>query len=245
MHHINRIMIKTFSTTAVLIAGLILTFTLGFSSCKEGGQVGKIKLKDQTDSISYALAQNIGQSITEGGITDFINKDVLVEAFRQSLDGVNNLSDEETADLLNKFQMKLMGMDVDEDAAANNAQIGKEFLEENAQKEGVIVTESGLQYKVIEEGNGQNPNEESIVKVHYTGRLIDGTVFDSSVERGEPIEFPLNGVIPGWTEGLQYMSPGAKHELYIPSELAYGEMGGGSIGPNETLIFEVELIEVK
>ncbi len=122
---------------------------------------------------------------------------------------------------------------------------GEAFLAENATKEGVIVTESGLQYKVVTMGEGEKPTAESTVKVHYHGTLIDGTVFDSSVQRGEPIEFPLNGVIKGWTEGLQLMPVGSKFILYIPYQLAYGERGAGElIGPCEALIFEVELLEI-
>ena len=122
---------------------------------------------------------------------------------------------------------------------------GEAFLAENAKREGVFVTESGLQYEVVTMGEGEKPTAESTVKVHYHGTLIDGTVFDSSVQRGEPIEFPLNGVIKGWTEGLQLMPVGSKFILYIPYQLAYGERGAGKlIGPCETLIFEVELIDI-
>ena len=122
---------------------------------------------------------------------------------------------------------------------------GEEFLAENAKREGVFVTESGLQYEVVTMGEGEKPTAESTVKVHYHGTLIDGTVFDSSVQRGEPIEFPLNGVIAGWTEGLQLMPVGSKFILYIPYQLAYGERGAGElIGPCEALIFEVELLEI-
>ncbi len=131
---------------------------------------------------------------------------------------------------------------------ANNAKAiekGEQFLAENAKREGIIVTESGLQYEVITMGKGEKPTAESTVKVHYHGTLIDGTVFDSSVQRGEPIEFPLNGVIKGWTEGLQLMPVGSKFILYIPYQLAYGERGAGDlIGPYEALIFEVELLEI-
>ena len=122
---------------------------------------------------------------------------------------------------------------------------GEDFLAENAKRETVHVTESGLQYEVITMGEGEKPTAESRVKVHYHGTLIDGTVFDSSVQRGEPIEFPLNGVIKGWTEGLQLMPVGSKFILYIPYQLAYGEQGAGElIGPCEALIFEVELLEI-
>jgi len=123
---------------------------------------------------------------------------------------------------------------------------GEAYLAENAKKEGVIVTESGLQYEVIAEGTGEKPTAESTVSVHYHGSLIDGTVFDSSVERGQPAEFPVGGVIAGWTEALQLMSPGAKFKLTVPANLAYGERGAGAaIGPYATLIFDVELLAVK
>jgi len=126
-----------------------------------------------------------------------------------------------------------------------NLKAGQAFLQENAGKEGVMTTMTGLQYQVITQGEGDKPAAEAVVKVHYTGKLLDGTVFDSSVERGEPVEFPLNRVIPGWTEGLQLMSPGAKYRFWIPANLAYGEHGNQRIGPNQVLDFEVELIEIK
>ena len=127
----------------------------------------------------------------------------------------------------------------------DNLTLGREFLEENAKNDSVKVTESGLQYMVLKEGKGIKPSATDTVTVHYTGTLISGKVFDSSVERGEPASFPLNRVIPGWTEGLQLMSEGSKYRLFIPSELAYGEKGAGNdILPNSTLIFDVELIKV-
>jgi FKBP-type peptidyl-prolyl cis-trans isomerase len=133
-----------------------------------------------------------------------------------------------------------------ENPMIENMKKGATFLAENKKKDGVKVTESGLQYKVLEEGTGKTPKATDTVKVHYRGTTINGREFDSSYRRGEPIEFPLNGVIKGWTEGLQLMKEGSKYELYIPSNLAYGSRGaGGAIGPNETLIFQVELIEVK
>ena len=123
---------------------------------------------------------------------------------------------------------------------------GEKFLEDNAKKEGVTVTASGLQYKVITEGTGKSPSATDTVLVHYEGTLIDGKVFDSSYKRGEPIEFPLNRVIAGWTEGVQLMKEGAKYRLYLPSKLAYGRSGAGrDIGPNEALIFDVELLKVR
>ena len=127
-----------------------------------------------------------------------------------------------------------------------DAEKGKAYLAENAKKDGVKVTASGLQYEVIKEGTGKKPAATDTVSVHYEGTLINGQVFDSSIRRGQPVEFPLNRVIPGWTEGVQLMSVGSKYRFVIPSNLAYGEHGaGGAIGPNETLIFEVELLDIK
>jgi len=127
----------------------------------------------------------------------------------------------------------------------DNKTLGREFMEQNAQNDSVVQTKSGMQYIVVKEGNGAKPGPEDTVTVHYTGKLIDGTVFDSSVERGEPATFPLNKVIPGWTEGLQLMSEGSEYRLFIPSELAYGSKGAGDqILPNSTLIFDVQLIKV-
>ena len=129
-----------------------------------------------------------------------------------------------------------------QDIATMNQEEGSKFLSENAQQEGVVSLPSGLQYKVIETGEGDQPGPSDVVKVHYEGRLIDGTVFDSSIERGVPAEFPVNRVIAGWTEALQLMTVGSQWELYIPADLAYGAQGaGGVIGPNATLIFKVEL----
>lgn len=129
-------------------------------------------------------------------------------------------------------------------AAEENIEKGAAFLAENAKKDGVVTTESGLQYEIIEQGEGASPAATDTVKVHYRGTLIDGTQFDSSYDRGEPIEFPLNRVIPGWTEGVQLMQEGGKFRFYIPSELGYGARGQGQITPNSTLIFDVELLEV-
>ena len=127
----------------------------------------------------------------------------------------------------------------------DNKTLGREFMEQNAKNDSVVQTTSGLQYMVLKEGTGAKPAAEDTVTVHYTGKLLDGTVFDSSVERGEPASFPLNAVIPGWTEGLQLMSEGSQYRLFIPSELAYGSQGAGDkILPNATLIFDVELIKV-
>lgn len=154
---------------------------------------------------------------------------------------------EEYHKYMQDFQRKVQqaGQQAVAKAAENNKKAGAEFLAENAKKEGVKVTASGLQYRVITEGSGRKPAASDKVKVHYTGKLTDGTVFDSSVQRGEPIDFALNQVIAGWTEGVQLMATGSKYEFFIPSNLAYGDRGAGNaIPPGATLIFEVELLEV-
>ena len=153
---------------------------------------------------------------------------------------------QETMQRYQAYQQQEQRRIMEEQATANRA-AGTEYLAQNANKPGVITTESGLQYRVIKKGEGASPKLDDTVEVHYTGRLIGGEVFDSSVERGQPVTFPVNGVIKGWVEALQLMKPGSKWELTIPSELAYGPGGtaNGRIGPNATLIFEVELLDVK
>jgi FKBP-type peptidyl-prolyl cis-trans isomerase FklB len=158
------------------------------------------------------------------------------------------LNDQEVTTAMTQLQKDVMGKReaIDKSEAEKNLQTGEKFLAENAKKEGVKTTASGLQYKVIKSGTGDSPKKTDTVKVHYHGTLLDGTVFDSSVQRGEPISFPLDGVIPGWTEGLQLMKVGDKWQLFIPAKLAYGERRAGpKIGPNSTLIFEVELLSIE
>ena len=151
------------------------------------------------------------------------------------------ISEEEANVILQEYFQNLANK-----ALEANSEAGKAFLAENAKREEVTTTASGLQYEVLLEGEGDSPKATDEVTVHYHGTLIDGSVFDSSVERGQPATFPVNGVIPGWIEALQLMKPGAKYKLFIPSDLAYGERGAGQmIGPNSTLIFEVELISIK
>lgn len=156
------------------------------------------------------------------------------------------LSREEIQQALTAYQQELQQQQEQqqEGLASQNQDAGEAFLAENAERDGVEITESGLQYEVIEEGNGTNPTAQDRVQVHYTGELITGEVFDSSRERGQPVTFGLNQVIPGWTEGLQLMSEGARYKLYIPSDLAYGPGGNQAIGPNETLVFDVELLAI-
>lgn len=192
------------------------------------------------DKISYALGLGIGHQLKNMGIENFS-----VEDFAQSIkdvmeDKATAMTSQEAQALLNTyFQEK---QKAESQKAINE---GKAFLEENAKKEGVVTTKSGLQYEILTEGTGKQPKATDTVRCHYEGSLINGSVFDSSYKRGEPAEFGLSQVIPGWTEGVQLMKEGAKYRFYIPYLLGYGENGAGSsIPPYSTLIFDVELIKV-
>ncbi len=191
------------------------------------------------DKLSYALGLSMAQNFKGSGIQS-INADDFADALRDVYeDKEKKMSYDEAKKVVQDFFTEL-----EANAGAMNEELGKKFLEQNAQQEGVKVTESGLQYLVLKEGDGKKPGPNDVVTVHYTGRLIDGTVFDSSVERGEPATFAVGQVIPGWVEGLQMMSEGAAWRLFIPSNLAYGPHGTGPIQPNSTLIFDVQLIKV-
>ena len=205
------------------------------------------KLDTLEQKVSYILGYDMGKRMTQDDA--FINVDILVEAIRDGVDGKDHpISEEDRRAIMAEFQQKMQAeaQAAQAKAGAANKEEGAAFLAENGKKEGVITTDSGLQYQVIEEGEGDKPSATDQVKVHYTGTLLNGDVFDSSVQRGEPVTFGLNQVIKGWTEGLQLMSPGAKYKLFIPSDLAYGPRGAGQmIGPDATLIFDVELISIE
>ena len=191
------------------------------------------------DKLSYALGLSMGQNFKGSGV-DKLNADDFAGALRAVYgEGTPAMTYDEAKQVVQEYFTNLQAK-----AGEMNAKAGKEYLANNAKEEGVKVTESGLQYLVVKEGNGKKPGPNDVVTVHYTGRLIDGTVFDSSVERGEPATFAVGQVIPGWVEGLQLMSEGSAYRLFIPSELAYGEHGTGPIQPNSTLIFDVQLLKV-
>ncbi len=191
------------------------------------------------DKLSYALGLSMGQNFKGSGV-DKLNADDFADALRAVCgEGTPAMTYDEAKQVVQEYFTNLQAK-----AGEMNAKAGKEYLANNAKEEGVKVTESGLQYLVVKEGNGKKPGPNDVVTVHYTGRLIDGTVFDSSVERGEPATFAVGQVIPGWVEGLQLMSEGSAYRLFIPSELAYGEHGTGPIQPNSTLIFDVQLLKV-
>lgn len=199
------------------------------------------------DKVSYALGLGIGRQLSQMG-ADSLNIDDFAQAIKDILAGKEAaVSDAEAQTLVKDFFEK---QEAKQRAAAaekfkDTKEKGEKYLAENAKKEGVVTLPSGLQYQVIKEGNGRKPKATDKVKCHYEGMLIDGTLFDSSIQRGEPATFPLNGVIAGWTEGLQLMQEGAKYRFFIPYQLGYGEQGAGaSIPPFAALVFDVELIEV-
>lgn len=199
-----------------------------------------MKYTEEQDKVSYCLGLSIASNLLTSGVKN-ISIEPFVDALETAYAGKQpELSPEEANKILQEFFGKVQAEQAEQAIAA-----GKKFLEENGKKEGVTTLESGLQYEIITNGDGEKPTANDSVKCHYEGTLIDGTIFDSSVKRGEPAVFPINGVIKGWTEALQLMPVGSKWKLYIPSDLAYGAQGAGNIiGPHTTLIFEVELLEI-
>lgn len=254
---------KTAKTGYLALVGTLACLHL--AACNQTGDSanaseesgGDVQLTSLDQRFSYVFGMNIGQQMKQMQSQEI---DVDIEVFVQGLRDVHSggepkLSDEQVQATIQEFQQqqqeKQMAMQAEQQAEMEavgtaNKQAGEEFLAANAEKEGVVVLPSGLQYKVIEEGSGPKPAAEDEVTVHYRGRLLDGTEFDSSYSRNAPATFSLNRVIPGWTEGVQLMSEGAKYEFYIPPDLAYGPSGSGpTIGPHATLIFEVELLKAK
>ncbi len=205
------------------------------------------KLESDMDKASYLIGRNIGETISADGIE--LNVDNMVAGLREALAGKDaRIAEADANKIMEKFQAEMQAkmQAKAKSKSLANVEAGQKFLEENKKREGVTVTESGLQYEVITVGTGDKPTALDTVKVHYHGTLMDGKVFDSSVERKQPAEFQVGGVIAGWTEALQLMPVGSKWKLTIPAKLAYGGQGAGrDIGPHATLIFEVELLSIK
>ncbi len=224
-----------------IILTLVAVFSLSACMGQKKDKQAKQNLETELDSVSYGIGISIAKNLQKDGL-DNIDVDLLSKGLNDVFQENDlKVSQEEAMAVIQAYVGKAQ-----EKKMAAAKEEGAKFLEENAKNEGVVVLPSGLQYMVLEEGDGPKPTGEDKVTTHYHGTLLDGTVFDSSVERGEPVSFAVNGVIPGWTEALQLMSVGSKWKLFIPSDLAYGDRGaGGQIGPNETLIFEVELISIE
>jgi len=208
---------------------------------------GEDTLKDKVDRVSYALGLDIGSDLNQQSIE--VNTDILMKGIKDALSGGKRLlSDDEIRETMATFTKELVEKEAEDrrKLVDRNKKDGMAFLAENKKKEGVKTLASGLQYKVISEGNGKSPKATDTVTLNYRGTLINGYEFDSSYRRGVPSTLLVNGAISGWTEALQLMKVGAKWQLFIPSNLAYGEEGTGNmIGPNASLIFEVELISIK
>jgi FKBP-type peptidyl-prolyl cis-trans isomerase FklB len=200
-------------------------------------------LKNQKDKMSYIIGLQFGKNLQQQALE--VDPELVSRGFRDALSGGKALmTDQEIRDTIAAFQKEMTAKQ--EERGKMNKKEGEAFLAENKKKEGIKTLPSGLQYKVIKAGSGKKPKLTDTVTTHYRGMLIDGTEFDSSYKRNAPASFPVNGVIPGWTEALQLMEESAKWQLFVPSNLAYGERGAGAtIGPNATLIFEVELISIQ
>src|SRR5437867_4671688 len=221
---------------------LILIFTACSLALPLFGQEKSPQLKDQKDKVSYSIGLNIGFNLNRQNVQ--INPDLVAAGIKDAIAGKPQLTTDQIKEIMATFEKD---MEQKQKAAGEkNASEGTKFLDENKKKEGVKTTASGLQYKVIKDGTGAQPKATDTVTVNYRGTLINGTEFDSSYKRGQPATFPLNGVIKGWTEGLQLMKKGGKSQFFVPSNLAYGERAvGADIAANATLIFEVELLDVK
>jgi len=204
-------------------------------------------LKDEKDRVSYSIGSDIGHRLKSQSVD--IDPEILAKGIKDSYMGNKPLmTDQEVRETLIAYQKEMRAKQEERAKALGekNKKEGEAFLAENKKKEGVKVLPSGLQYKVITEGTGKTPKLTDTVTVNYTGTLVDGTEFDSTYKRGEPAKFPVDKVIPGWTEALQLMKEGAKWQIFIPSDLAYKEKGAGNIiGPNATLIFDIELVSIK
>ena len=232
---------------------LLLTFSVAslmLVACNGGSSNGiaaKKELTTEKDKFSYALGADYGKYLVQ--FKDEFDANVVMQAINDAVEGKEPLLNPEEAKAAQDVVFKRISEQKQEEAkktAVEKKVAGEKFLAENAKKEGIKVTASGLQYEVITEGNGAKPAETDKVTVNYLGKKLDDTEFDSSYKRGKPATFELNRVIPGWTEGIQLMSIGSKYRFFMKPELAYGEMGtrGGPIGPNETLVFEVELLSI-
>ncbi|MGB0806380.1 MAG: FKBP-type peptidyl-prolyl cis-trans isomerase [Salibacteraceae bacterium] len=241
---------KTILKSGLLVLSLLVVGSVSAQKAKKSkkGKKGKteevqkmeLNMNDTMTKVSYALGMNIIANLKQQGL-DTLDEAAFAEGIKAALAGDSTLvSEEESNQILQAYFAKLQ-----EEKSKMAAKDGEAFLAENAKREGVIVTASGLQYEVVEAGEGAKPLATDQVTVHYTGTTIEGKVFDSSVQRGQPATFGLNQVIAGWTEGVQLMSVGAKYKFYIPYNLAYGERGAGAdIAPYAALIFEVELIKI-
>jgi len=224
-------------------AGLTLSLMSGVALLSlTATQSSFAKLNSQKQKLGYAIGQQVGETIKTQGLE--VDVDSLAKSVKDVLAGKKSELSFEEMRLVMKSAFEETQKKTAKEAEENTKK-GKEYLEANKKKPGIVVAASGLQYKVVKEGKGDSPGDDDVVKCHYSGKLINGTEFDSSYARKEPAEFPVKGVIAGWTEALKTMKTGEKRELYIPSDLAYGPGGRPGIPPNSVLVFDIELLEIK
>jgi FKBP-type peptidyl-prolyl cis-trans isomerase FklB len=225
---------------------LFISATVLIISCDQSQKGKEVDITTKKDSVSYSIGIDIGKNLKRQNVE--IEPNALLQGLMDAQADSSKLTDEEIMAVMTNFQKEMREKQQNKNkiAAEKNKAEAEAFFAENKNKEGVITLESGMQYKVLKSGDGKSPKLSSTVEAHYSGRLLDGTEFDSSYKRGQPFSAAVTGVIKGWTEILQLMKEGDKWEVYIPSDLAYGERGSGpTIGPNAALIFEMELIKVK
>ncbi|AOT06509.1 FKBP-type peptidyl-prolyl cis-trans isomerase [Pseudoalteromonas luteoviolacea] len=235
-----------------LIAASVLALTACNQKAQETAKVEEVKLETEVQQQAYGIGASVGNFLQKDladkqGLGIELDQELLMRGFKDALAGNSKLDDEKIREVLTALDTSVREKQTAkaEADAKENKEKGAKYLAENAKKEGVTVTESGLQYEVISTGEGKKPVATDVVKVHYKGTLLDGSEFDSSYSRNQPATFPLNQVIAGWTEGLQLMTVGSKYKFTIPAELGYGERNLGKIPANSTLVFEVELLEIQ
>ena len=222
---------------SIIASTIVLSFVLTVS-----GEDKPVQLKDQKDKFSYAVGLNIGMNFNRQNVD--VNPDIIISGLKDGMAGKPQMTMDQIRETMTAFEKDMQQKQTE--AGKKNAADADKFLADNKKKDGVKTTASGLQYKVMKDGNGASPKASDTVTVNYRGTLIDGTEFDSSYKRGQPATFPVGGVIKGWTEALQLMKPGSKYQLFIPPDLAYGEHSPSpQIPPNSALIFEVELMNVQ
>ena len=232
--------------TGVVMKSAIIGILAIFFVVTQAFAASDTVLKTDKDKTSYSMGMNVGTGFKQQSID--VNADIFMKGFKDAQSGAKPLlTEEEMRSIILALQKEVVAKQTEkmQAAGAKNKKDGEAFLAENKKKEGVKTLPSGLQYKIIKEGTGKMPKATDTVTTNYRGTLVDGTEFDSSYKRGQPASFPVNGVIPGWTEALQLMKTGSKWQLFVPANLAYGERGAGPIGPNAVLVFDVELISIK
>lgn len=231
--------------TLIFLASITCLFVMSCKTMQKANNTD-IKLKNINDTVSYIFGSDVAANLKRNHVT--IDPEIFIYAFQKNLSSEDSLIPQEVrqkvmAKFQKELQVKQQARNLDE--AKKNKLLGEAFLKENKKKEDIIELPSGLQYKIIKQGTGKKPGSQDEVTVHYEGRFLDGKIFDSSYEKNEPVSFPVNGVIKGWTEGLQLMNEGSVYELYVPSTLGYGDNSYGQVPGGSTLIFKVELISIK